>query len=98
MPHPAPAPHHAHDSAAPDAATAMGAAHALATLGAVVVLLRGERLLRHLARLLARGMRLPVPAGVPCPETVRVPKPSGPPPLSFGALLARARGRRGPPR
>lgn len=93
----APAGTHEHAGLAAVTVTGMGAAHLLATLGTVLVLLRGERLLRRLVRLLAHALRLPPCAAVPCPETAPVPPPMGPPPLSFGARLARARTRRGPP-
>ncbi|MEU9576084.1 hypothetical protein [Streptomyces chilikensis] len=96
--HPAPAPAGVHEHARPDVVTSMGAAHLLATLAAVPVLLHGERLLRRMIRLLARRqLHLPACAAVPRPGAVRVPAPAGPPPLSFGARLARARTRRGPP-
>ncbi|MFJ2595192.1 hypothetical protein [Streptomyces erythrochromogenes] len=76
---------------------AMTLAHALATLGTSVCVIYGERVLRHLVALLAPALPLTAaPALATPPERPRPPYVA-PLPARFGALLARACPRRGPP-
>ncbi|MFD3516370.1 hypothetical protein [Streptomyces sp. NPDC058657] len=77
---------------------AMTSAHALATLGTALSVIHGERVLRRLAALaLPRFLPTTAPTAPPLlPELSPPPAATGRP--GFGALLARSRPRRGPPR
>ncbi|MGW6590523.1 hypothetical protein [Streptomyces sp. MCL20-2] len=94
-------PHHMTGaSGGPGAAHAMDAgmtlAHAAATLGSALCVLYGERVLRRLGALLAPRVVLRSAPSLPCPPRSR-PVPPVVVRIRFGALLARARSRRGPP-
>ncbi|MFJ4961343.1 hypothetical protein ACIP6P_02605 [Streptomyces sp. NPDC088729] len=73
-------------------------AHTLAALGAAVCLIHGERALKRLSALLVRPLRRAfVSATVPVPPECPRAEPYDTLPAPHGALLARARTRRGPP-
>ncbi|MFD3657863.1 hypothetical protein [Streptomyces sp. NPDC058620] len=75
---------------------AMTLAHAVATFGAAVCVIYGERVLRGLAALLAPALCFRDPLVLPVtPRHRPVPQSSAQP--RFGVLLARSRARRGPP-
>ncbi|MGW7418122.1 hypothetical protein [Streptomyces sp. NPDC054863] len=79
--------------------TAMTAAHALATLGTALCVIHGERVLHRSAALaLPRFLPAAVPTAPPVLPELPPPPPSTTGRVLFGALLARSRPRRGPPR
>ncbi|MEU8519451.1 hypothetical protein [Streptomyces sp. NPDC048577] len=79
--------------------TGMTLAHTLAALGAAVFLIHGERVLGRLSRLLLPPLpRAFAPVTVPVLPERPGAEPDDTLPAPRGALLARARSRRGPPR
>lgn len=102
--HPHPRSHsypHLAEAAGPGAGhamtTAMTSAHALATLGAALCVVHGERVLRRLAALLLTRLGVIVPAPCPLPPEPRPPVPSTAGHARLRVLLTRCRPRRGPP-
>jgi hypothetical protein len=75
----------------------MTAAHALATLGAALCVLHGDRVLRRLAALLLPRLVLIALTACPLPSARRTPPPSTAGHVRLRVLLTRCRPRRGPP-
>ncbi|MFD3974443.1 hypothetical protein [Streptomyces cyaneofuscatus] len=76
--------------------TGMALAHAAATLGTALCVIYGERVLRRLAALFVPRVALRTAPSLPCLPRTR-PVPPVVARIRFGALLARACHRRGPP-